>query len=111
MRPQPDLAFFGAGYAVIYTLLSFMYAHAVRKAELIGLSQKEILITRQTVWIQRGEVVIAIGVILAALFTPMGPFAGGLMILNWPNAYLVAHIVKSASKTPAAAVIHAGPDG
>lgn len=105
-----SMAFFGAGYAVIYTLLSFMYAHAVHKAELIGLSQKEILITRQTVWIQRGEVVIAIGVILAALFTPLGPFAGGLMMLNWPNAYLMSFIVERTSKTAAASIIHAGPD-
>ena len=105
-----SMAFFGAGYAVIYTLLSIMYAHAVNKAELIGLSQKEILITRQTVWIQRGEVVIAIGVSLAALFTPLGPFAGGLMMLNWPNAYLMSWIVEKASQKPAASVIHAGPD-
>ena len=105
-----SMAFFGAGYAVIYTLLSFMYAHAVRKAELIGLSQKEILITRQTVWIQRGEVIIAIGVILAALFTPLGPFAGGLMMLNWPNAYLMSFIAEKTSTTPAASIIHAGPD-
>lgn len=105
-----SMAFFGAGYAVIYTLLSFMYAHAVRKAELIGLSQKEILITRQTVWIQRGEVVVASGVIFGALFTPLGPFAGGLMMLNWPNAYLMSWIVEKTSQKPAASVIHAGPD-
>ena len=105
-----SMAFFGAGYAVIYTLFSFMYAHAVRKADLIGLSQQEILITRQTVWIFRGEVVIAIGVICAALFTPMGPFAGGLMMLNWPNAYLMNYAVEKFDKKPVASVIQGGPD-
>lgn len=105
-----SMAFFGAGYAVIFTLLSVMYGHAVRKAEMIGLSQKEILLTRQSVWIFRGEVFIAICVVFAALFTPMGPFAGGLMCLNWPNAYLMAFMVEKSSKKPAASVIAAGPD-
>ncbi|MEO1322921.1 MAG: TMEM175 family protein [Pseudomonadota bacterium] len=105
-----SMAIFGAGYAVIYALFSFMYAHAARKAELIGLSPKEILNTRQTVWIFRGSVVIAIGVMLGALFSPLGPFASALMILNWPNAYLMMHLVEKLDKTPPASVIQGGPD-
>ena len=89
-----SMAFFGAGYAVIYTLLSFMYAHALRKADAIGLSEKEALLTRQSVWVFRGEVVIAIIVIFAALYTPLGPFAGALMMLNWPNAYLMPYLAR-----------------
>ena len=106
-----SMAFFGAGYAVIYTLMSFMYAHAVRKADMIGLSEKEILLTRKAIWSFRGEVAIAILLVMAALFTPMGPFAGFLMLLNWPNAYLVSFIVeKTQKKKPAASVLAAGPD-
>ncbi|MEO1189604.1 MAG: TMEM175 family protein [Pseudomonadota bacterium] len=105
-----SMAIFGAGYAVIYMLLSFMYGHAVRKANQIGLSEREVLITRQTVWIYRGEVVIALLLIYAALFTPMGPFAGSLMFLNWPNAYLMSYLAEKTSKKPAARVIAAGPD-
>ena len=105
-----SMAFFGAGYAVIYTLLSFMYAHAATKRNVIGLSDRETLITLQTVWIFRGQVVIAIFVVLAALFTPLGPFAGGLMILNWPCAYLIAFMVNKLNKKPAASVLAAGPD-
>ncbi len=105
-----SMAIFGAGYAVIYTLLSFMYAHAVRKADQIGLSEKEILLTRQTVWIYRGEVAIALLLVLAALFTPMGPFAGSLMFLNWPNAYLMSFLAEKTSRKPVASVISAGPD-
>eukprot|EP00903_Cladosiphon_okamuranus_P002805 g2803.t1 len=105
-----SMAFFGAGYAVIYTLFSFMYAHAVKKADLVGLSQHEILLTRQTVWIFRGEVAIAIAMIIAALFTPLGPFAGSLMFLNWPNAYLMSYLVKRTSEKPPASVIMSGPD-
>ncbi|MEL6856751.1 MAG: TMEM175 family protein [Pseudomonadota bacterium] len=105
-----SMAFFGAGYAVIYTLLSFMYAHAVRKRDLIGLSAREALITKQTVWIFRGQVVIAIAVVFAALMTPLGPFAGALMTFNWPSALLVSYIVERLNKKPAASVIAAGPD-
>lgn len=105
-----SMAFFGAGYAVIYTLLSFMYAHAIGKADVIGLSEQEILITRQTVWIYRGEVVIALILIATALFTPFGPFAGMLMILNWPAAYLISALVERANKKPAANTITAGSD-
>lgn len=105
-----SMAFFGTGYAVIYALLSLMYGHAIRKANLIGLSEKEIMLTRITVWMYRGEVVIAILLVLAALFTPLGPFAGFLMLLNWPNAYLVSFLVQKRYKKPAASVLAAGPD-
>jgi len=105
-----SMAFFGTGYAVIYALLSLMYRHAVRKAEVIGLSQNEIRLTMTTVWMHRGEVIIAIFIVLAALFTPMGPFAGFLMILNWPNAYLMEFLVQKSHKKPAASVLAAGPD-
>ena len=105
-----SMAFFGVGYALIYTLLSFMYAHAVRKADVIGLSPKELLLTRQTVWVFRGEVGIAIALVCTALFTPLGPFAGTLMFLNWPNAYLMSWAAEKTSKKPAASVLAAGPD-
>lgn len=89
-----SMAFFGAGYAVIYALMSLMYAHALRKAALIGLSAKEAWLTRQSVWRFRGEVMIGIVVSLIAWLSPIGPFAGFLMILNWPLAYLVSAMVR-----------------
>ena len=89
-----SMAFFGAGYAVIYALLSLMYAHANRKADPIGLSPHERLMTRRSVWRFRGEVIIGIAVALTAGLTIIGPFAGTLMFLNWPFAYLVEWLVK-----------------
>nr|WP_070960396.1 TMEM175 family protein [Hyphomonas sp. Mor2] len=91
-----SMAFFGAGYAVIYALMSLMYAHAVNKAELIGLSAKEILLTRRSVWRHRGEVLIGIVVALSAWLSPIGPFAGFLMVLNWPAAHLIDAMIKDA---------------
>lgn len=105
-----SMAVFGSAYAVIYSLLSLMYSHAHTKAADIGLSAKERLITRQTIWIFRGEVLIAILVAVGALFTPLGPFAGFLMILNWPNAVLISKFVTDKDQRPTASVIAAGPD-
>ena len=105
-----SMAFFGAGYAFIYFLLSCMYAHARQKAELIGLSEKEIQLTQMSVWTFRGKVLIAICIVLCALFTPLGPFAGMLMMLNGPNAYVTQFLVNKTHKKPAASVLAAGPD-
>ena len=89
-----SVAIFGVGIAVIYTLLSFMYAHAIRNSARLNLSDKEIQLTRQSVWSFRGQVVIAIVLALIAWLTPIGPFAGGLLFLNWPNAYLAKRLAQ-----------------
>ncbi|MCR9079392.1 MAG: TMEM175 family protein [Hyphomonadaceae bacterium] len=96
-----SMAFFGAGYSVIYGLMSEMYAHAARKAEAIGLSTKEILLTRRSVWRFRGEVMIGIIVALSAWLSPLGPFAGFLMVLNWPAAYFVRAWVRDEADAAA----------
>lgn len=99
-----SMAFFGAGYAVIYALMSLMYAHVLRKAEIIGLSAKEIALTRRSVWRFRCEVAIGVAVALCAWLLPIGPFAGFLMFLNWPAAYLIIWLIKeesdAATETP-----------
>ncbi|MEM6653213.1 MAG: TMEM175 family protein [Pseudomonadota bacterium] len=105
-----SMAFFGAGYALIYTLLSGMYAHAVHKSGLIGLSDKERRLTRQTVWTFRGQVLIALGIVVIAAFTPIGAFAGAMMFLFWPNTFLMAWAAAKTHKKPAASVLAAGPD-
>ena len=80
------VAIFNAGYAMIIYLTSMMYRHALGKAEMLGLSDNEVQLTKRTMWKYRGETLIAILVVIIALTTPLGPFAGGLLILDWPNA-------------------------
>ena len=80
------VAIFNAGYAVIILLTSLMYQHALSKADMLGLSQNERQLTKRTMWMYRGEMVCAVIVVMAATLTPLGPFAGGLLILIWPNA-------------------------
>lgn len=105
-----SMAIFACLYAILYFLMGLMYAHALRKADDIGLSKKETHLTRQSVWMLRGEVVIALLVAVCAYFTPIGPFAGFLMILNWPAALIIEKVLKDTNKRPAASVIAAGPD-
>ena len=80
------VAIFNAGYAMIIFLTSLMYQHASSKADMLGLSENERQLTKRTMWMYRGEMLVAAMTALLALTTPLGPFAGGLLILNWPNA-------------------------
>ncbi len=89
-----SMAIFASGYAAIYLVISMMYAHALTKHNMIGLSSRERALTKQSLWQFRGEVLIALTVAFFAFFTPLGPFAGALMGLNWPAAYLVARLEK-----------------
>ncbi|MDG1825905.1 MAG: TMEM175 family protein [Henriciella sp.] len=77
---------FGGGYAVLFTIVSLLYSHALKKADMLGLDEDERILTKRSIWIQRSEVVVAMLVCVCALFTPMGAFAGGIMFLNWPAA-------------------------
>jgi hypothetical protein len=70
----------------------------VRKAAAIGLSAREVLLTRRSVWRFRGEVMIGIVVALTAWLSPIGPFAGFLMILNWPAAYVIASLINERER-------------
>ena len=77
---------FGGGYAVLFTIVSLLYSHALKKADMLGLDEDERILTKRSIWIQRSEVVVSMLVCVCALFTPMGAFAGGIMFLNWPAA-------------------------
>jgi len=81
------VAIFAAGFALVILLTSMMYAHALRKSNMLGLSEAEKTLTRRTIWMYRGEAAIAVLVFICALFTPMGPFAGALMALNGLNGW------------------------
>lgn len=80
------VAIFNAGFAMIIYLTSLMYGHALEKGEMLGLSQNEIQVSKRTMWRYRGETAIASLVVILAIFTPLGPFAGAILGLSWPNA-------------------------
>lgn len=80
------VAIFNAGFAMIIFLTSLMYSHALSKDDMLGLSQNEIQVSKRTMWRYRGETAIAGAAAFLAIATPLGPFAGALLSLSWPNA-------------------------
>lgn len=89
---------FGLGYALVFGVFHQMYMHALRKADILDLSPIERQMTKRSIWAYRAEVVIASLAGLIAAFTIVGPFAGFLLMLNWPFAL----IIKRALKLPEA---------
>lgn len=81
-----SMAIFAGGFAMIITLISLMYSHAMTKSEALCLSEAEKVLTLRNAWMYRGEAMIAVLVLVCALFTPLGPFSGVLMGLMGLNA-------------------------
>lgn len=94
------MGYFAVGYGLIYLVISQMYVHALRKADLLGLTQTERAITRQSIWIFRVQIIVVTITGLCAVYTPMHAFSGWIMGLIWPGAYLVGRLIP-APKTNA----------
>ena len=87
------MGYFAIGYGLIFLVISQMYAHALGKRDLLGLTSKEVAMTRQSVWFFRLEIIVVALVGYLAVFTPIRAFAGGLMFLFWPAGWLVGHFI------------------
>lgn len=83
------MGYFALGYGLINLVISQMYAHALKMADLLGLSDMEVAITKQSVWYYRTEILIVVLVGVLAVWTPMTAFAGFLMILTWPASWFI----------------------
>lgn len=83
------VAWFSAAGMFVYLLLHQMYRHALRKADVLGLSYSEQAMTRRSIWRYRCEVIIYAVVAVLAGFTLLGPMAAMLGILNWPAAIMI----------------------
>lgn len=86
------MGYFGAGYALVSLLLGLMYAHALKRKDLLELSPEEQVLTRQSVALN--AVICALALMLAALaaFTPANGFVGWLLFLVWPASYIIRRI-------------------
>lgn len=87
------MGYFALGYGLIYLVISQMYAHALNKAELLGLSASEIAMTRQSIWIFRVQILIVALTGVCAVWSPMYAFSGWIMGLIWPAALLVDRLI------------------
>lgn len=83
------MGYFMAGYAVIYGLILSLYTHALKKADILDLSPSEIMLTRRSIWMFRCELTLSVVGGILAVFTSVGPWAGFLLVLNWPVAIVL----------------------
>lgn len=81
------MSFYAVGYAMIFAIFALMYRHALKKAALIGLSEKEIVYTRLSIAIFLMQIIISLGVAILAVTPPVYVFASFLFFLNWPVGY------------------------
>jgi hypothetical protein len=88
------MGYYCIGYGLVYVVIQSMYAHALRRAEVLDLSPSERIMTRRSIWTYRMYVVISALVGVVAVWTPLGPIAGALFGLIGPAAMLVAARLK-----------------
>jgi uncharacterized membrane protein len=82
------LAFFAAGFGAIYLIIALMYARVLSLAAEIGLSPKEKVLTRRTLYVHFARIAASLLVFLLASFTPLNGFAGFGLVLIWPFAMI-----------------------
>ena len=99
------MGYFALGYGLIYLVISQMYAHALSKAALLGLSASEIAMTRQSIWVFRVQILIVALTGACAVWTPMYAFSGWIMGLIWPAALLVDRLIPVPEVDPDASTI------
>lgn len=87
------MGYFAIGYGLIYLVISQMYVHALRKADLLGLTPSEIAMTRQSIWIFRVQILVVALTGICAVWTPMYAFSGWMMGLIWPGALIVDRLI------------------
>lgn len=88
------MGYYCIGYGLVYVLIQSMYAHALRRADVLGLSGSERAMTRRSIWTYRMQVLLAILVGGLATFSPVGPMAGALFGLMGPAALIVHSRIK-----------------
>lgn len=97
------LAFFAAGFGAIYLTIALMYARVLGLADEIGLSPKEKVLTRRTLYVHYARIAASLLVVVMAGFTPLNGFAGFGLGLIWPFAVIASALTPLPKGSEAAA--------
>ncbi|MEQ9505474.1 MAG: TMEM175 family protein [Hyphomonas sp.] len=97
------MGYYCIGYGLVYVIIQSMYAHALRRADDMGLSASERVMTRRSIWNYRAHVLLTVVVGVLAVWTPVGPMAGTFFGMMWPIAVLVEKRLKLPPVEDAAA--------
>lgn len=88
------IAVVSVGLTAIYFFYHAMYSYALKKSDVLNLSNSEIAITRRSIWRYRVEVLMNAAIAVLAVFTILGPFAAFLGILNRPFSAMINKKIK-----------------
>ena len=83
------MAIYCGGYAAIFSVFALMYRHARARADDIGLTLEERVLTDQKVWQMSATIALALVILPLAAFTPAGGFAGFAFFLLWPISWVI----------------------
>jgi uncharacterized membrane protein len=78
------LSYFAMGYAAINACFVFMYRHAIKKADVLELSESEMILSRGTLAMYSFMTLLCILVAMVCQINPIYGFGGWLLVLNWP---------------------------
>jgi len=84
------LSYFAIGYAAINFCFVLMYRYALKKADILELTQSELILSKGTLAIFQFMTVLCILVAIVCGLTPVYGFGGWLLVLNWPFAVWVS---------------------
>ncbi len=90
-RSGKILAFFALGWAAINLCFVMMYRHALKKAEVLELSDSERLLSKGSLTMYMFMTGLCIFVAMICGLTPAFGFGGCLFFLNWPFGAWVGH--------------------
>lgn len=78
------MGIYALGYGATQLILFLMFRHAFSKASALGLSAREVILSKKSAHGLLTQVVLSLGVIIGTLMTPFGPFSGFFWFLAWP---------------------------
>jgi len=94
------MGWYFAGYVIIRTLMTIMYAHALSKADVLSLTPSEKVITRRSIWFGVCAVLVSSIAGAASAFSEAGPWAGFLLTLLLFTGALIDRLKPLPSPEP-----------
>lgn len=78
------MGIYALGYGTAQLILLLMFHHAISKSSDLGLSAREIILSKKSSHGLLIQVILSLGVIVGTLATMLGAFSGFIWFLAWP---------------------------
>lgn len=88
------MSIYAVGYGVVFIILHRLYAHALRKRDMLALSKEEIVLTHVVLLNFSANILLSVVVFFLARYTALGPWAGFFWCLAWPYGWLIEFLAR-----------------